>query len=219
MNDDASPHQTNTFLAAAAGIFGYVLKYAGYNFLTFVVLVCFGMLVFAYLTLFGPQVPSLKILSPLLPVDANGNTSLSASDILRAYSVLSLVFMFLGIAAKGLLTGLRRLIQRIRGGGSMEAPSGMGARTVRQYLRADLWRVMISCVVITLIFLAACAGVPFAKMAAGASPVALLGVLGVFYGISLVFNLMYVLIDEFSDFILDWARSNLPWPTVRDQVG
>jgi uncharacterized membrane protein len=71
---------------------------------------------------------------------------------------------------------------------------------------------------ITLIFLAACAGIPSAKMAEGASRLGLLGVLGVFYGIALVMNFFYVLIDEFSDLILDWARSNLPWPTARDQV-
>jgi hypothetical protein len=218
MQDNAAHDQNNTFLAAAAGVFGYGLKFAGYNFLTFVVLLCFGIMVFAYLTLVGPQVPSLKILSPLLPIDASGNTSLDASDILRVYSILSLVFMFLGIAAKGVLAGLRRIIQRLRGGGSAEPSSATNSRSLRQTLRADLWRIILSSGLITLIFLAACAGIPSAKMAEGASRLGLLGVLGVFYGIALVMNFFYVLIDEFSDLILDWARSNLPWPTARDQV-
>jgi hypothetical protein len=218
MNDNKKPNRIPTFPVVIAGVFGYLTKYSAYNFLTFVILLCFGGLAFAYITFFGPTIPFWSLLSPLIPMDASGNASIGASDILRAYSLVSLFFMVLGIAAKALVTGVKRVIQRMRGSEEVETASPTNRRGIRRYLRAGLWRITISCTVITVIFLAAFAAVPSAKMAEGSSPVALLGIFGIFYLIAMCCNGAYILIDGFSDIILDWVRSNLPWPLEGNQV-
>jgi len=218
MNDNKMPNRIPAFPVAIAGLFGYLMKYSAYNFLTFVILLCFGGLAFAYLTILGPEIPFWGFLSSVIPFDSHGNATIGASDILWVYSLVSLIFMLLGMAVKALWMGMRRVVQRMRGSAPVEMSTPKKPQFIRQYLHAVLWRIIISCAVITLIFLTAFAAIPSAKMAEGSSPVGLFGVIGFFYVIGKIFNCVYVLTDVFSDFILDWARSNFPWPMVRSQV-
>jgi hypothetical protein len=218
MNDDKKPNRIPAFPVAMAGVFGYLAKYSAYNFLTFAILLCFGGLAFAYITFFGGQIPFWNSISSLIPFDASGNATIGASDILWVYSLVSLIFMLLGMAVKAMWMGMRRVVQRMRGSSPVEMSTPKKPQLIRRYLHAVLWRIIISCAVITLIFVVAFAAIPSAKMAEGSSPVGLFGVIGFFYVIGMIFNCVYVLTDVFSDFILDWARSNFPWPMVRSQV-
>jgi hypothetical protein len=218
MNDDRKPNRKPAFPVAPAGVFGYLAKYSAYNFLTFVILLCFGGLAFAYLTFFGTKIPFWSSVSSLIPFDASGNATIGASDILWVYLLVSLIFMLLGIAAKALWTGMRRAVQRMRGSGPVDTSTPKNPQPLRQYLRAVLKRIIISCAVITLIFLAAFAAIPSAKMAEGSSHAAFFGIIGFFYVMAMLLNCVYVLTDVFSDFTLDRARSNFPWAMVRSQV-
>ena len=218
MNENSIPSRTSTLVAALTGLFGFLMKYAAYNFFAAVVLLCFGALAFAYITFFGPKMPFLSSLSLLIPVDSNGTVRIGPSDILRAYSLLSLVLMGLGMAAKGLIAGWRRWAHRMGAFDPAGLSTPMNLQTPRQYINAGVRRIIFGCGAITLIFLAAFAAIPSAKMAEGASRVELFGIFGFFFVVAIGSNGIHVLIDGFSDFILDWARANFPWATERGQV-
>jgi hypothetical protein len=218
MDDNKLTDRIPTFAIALAGLFGFLMKYSAYNFLTGVALLCFAALAFAYITFIGPQVPFIRYLGFLIPMNSEGTTTLGASDILRVFSFLSLIFMILSIMGNALLRGLRKVVQpaaRVAdGGGSRPAnPS-----SIRSSLRAAVRRIIIGFVAVSLFFAAAFAAVPYARMAEGASRLAMAALFGFFYLLAIVSNGVYLLTDVVSDFILSWARAKFPWPQERDQV-
>jgi len=218
MNDNKIPRPTPAFSAALAGLFGFLLKYSAYNFLTGVVLLCFTALAFAYITFIGPRVSFLKYLSFLIPVDSQGTATIGASDILRVFSLLSLIFMILAITGKTFMGGLRKLISPAPRADGVKNSSPADTQSIRQSIRAGTRRFIIGCVAITLFFLAAFIAIPFAKLAEDTSSIAMFALFGFFYLLALVSNGVYILIDVVSDGLLDWARMNFPWPVEREQV-
>ena len=218
MNDNRILRRTPAFSAALAGFFGFLLKYSAYNFLTGVVLLCFTALAFAYITFIGPRVSFLKYLAFLLPVDSQGTATLGASDILRVFSLLSLIFMILSITGKPLMRGLRRIISPAPPADGVDHSAPANTRSIRQWIRAGTRRFIIGCAAITLFFLAAFIAVPHAKLAEGTSPSAMFSLFGLFYLLALVSNGIYLLIDVVSDGLLDWARVNFPRPEEGERV-
>ena len=218
MNDNRILRRTPAFSAALAGFFGFLLKYSAYNFLTGVVLLCFTALAFAYITFIGPRVSFLKYLAFLLPVDSQGTATLGASDILRVFSILSLIFMILAITGTTLMSGLRKVISPAHPADGADNSGPANTRSIRQLIRAGTRRFIIGCAAITLFFLAAFIAIPYARLAEGTSPVAMFALFGFFYLLALVSSGVYILIDVVSDGLLDWARVNFPWPVDRDPV-
>jgi hypothetical protein len=218
MNDNKILRRTPAFSAALAGLFGFLLKYTAYNFLTGVVLLCFTALVFAYITFIGPRVSFLKYLSFLIPVDSQGTATIDASDILRIFSLLSLIFMILAITGTTFMRGLRKMISQAPHDDGVENSGPVNTPSIRQSIRAGTRRFIIGCAAITLFFLAAFIAIPYARLAVSTSPIAMFALFGFFYLLALVSNGVYILMDVVSDGFLDWARVNLPWPVGRNRV-
>jgi hypothetical protein len=218
MNDKKIPGRTPTFSAALAGLFGFLLKYTAYNFLTGVVLLCFAALVFAYITFIGPRVSFLKYLAFLIPVDSRETTTIGASDILRIFSLLSLIFMILAMTGAAFVRALRKVISPAPHAGGEENSGPANTPSIRRSIRAGTRRFITGCAAITLFFLAAFIAIPYAPLAAGTGPLSMFALFGLFYLLALVSNGVYILIDVVSDGLLDWARVNFPWPVERNPV-
>jgi len=218
MNDNKIPRRTPAFSATLAGLFGFLLKYAAYNFLTGVVLLCFTALAFAYITFIGPRVSFMKYLSFLIPVDSQGTATIGASDILRVFSLLSLIFMILAMMGATFLRGLRKLISPGSHAGVVENSGPLNTPSIRQSIRAGTRRFITGCAAITLFFLAAFIAIPRARLAVGTGPVVMFALFGFFYLLALVSNGVYILVDVVSDGLLDWARLNFPRPVERNPV-
>ncbi|MGD0806126.1 MAG: hypothetical protein ABSA10_01370 [Anaerolineales bacterium] len=218
MNDNKIPRRTPAFSAALAGLFGFLMKYSAYNFLTGVVLLCFTALTFAYITFIGPRVFFSKYLAFLIPVDSQGTATIGASDILRMFSLLSLIFMILAITGTTFIRGLREVISPAPHADGVENPGPANTQSIRQSIRAGTRRFVIGCIAITLFFLAAFIAIPYAKLAVGTSPIAMFALFGFFYLMAFVSNGVYILMDVVSDGLLDWARVNFPWPVEREPV-
>jgi hypothetical protein len=218
MNNDKTSDRTSAFPAALAGLFGYGMKYFAYNFLTAVVLFCFGAMMFAYISFFGSTIPSWRLFSFLIPFNSNGTATIGTSDILWAYSLVSLVFMILATIAKGVTGGMHRRMHRMRGSSRVDISSPRNPQPIRKYFRAGMRRILIGSAVITLIFLTAFLAIPSAKIAEGTSRVTIFDMIGLFYGAAMVSNCVHVLIDSCSDFILDWAGSVFSWRMEWDRI-
>lgn len=218
MNDNKIPGRTPAFSAALAGLFGFLLKYTAYNFLTGVVLLCFTALAFAYITFIGPRVSLLKYLAFLIPVDSQGTATIGASDILRIFSLLSLIFMILAMTGATFVRGLRKVISPAPHAGGVENSGPVNTPSIRQSIRAGTRRFITGCSAITMFFLAAFIAIPSARLAVGTGPLAMFALFGFFYLLALVSNGVYILIDVVSDGFLDWARVNFPWPVERKPV-
>jgi hypothetical protein len=218
MNNNKNPGRTPAYSAALAGLFGFLLKYTAYNFLTVVVLLCFTALVFAYITFIGPRVAFLKYLAFLLPVDSRGTATIGASDILRIFSLLSLIFMILAMTGATFVRGLRKVISPAPRAGGEENSGPASTPSIRRLIHAGTRRFITGCAATTLFFLAAFIAIPYARLAIGTGPLTMFALFGFFYLLALISNGVYILIDVISDCLLDWARVNFPWPVERNPV-
>src|SRR5512138_3924744 len=97
----------------AAAVIGYVIKFTACSFLTPVILITFGALMFIYLTVIGPEMPFLQYLSFLLPIDGRGNATLDGNDILNAFGVVTMAFFLVSVAGRWLLRVLKRVAKRV----------------------------------------------------------------------------------------------------------
>ncbi len=208
--------QRSAIPAALGGLLGLVLKYFAYNFLTAAVLLVFSALAFAYINFFGPRVAFASYLAFLFPMDSRGTTTVSASDILRAYSFLSLSFMLLSMTGRAVRRGLRRggLPAPQAEGGENSGPAGI--QFPRVSFHAGARQILFGCFAITLCFLPAFFAIPFARMAEGSNRTALVAVFGFFYLLAIVATGVYTGIEVVADLILDWARVNFPCPAEQD---
>ncbi len=191
--------QRLTALVAAA--FGYLIKFTAYGFLTPVVLMTFAALVFVYVTLVGPELPFLKYVSFLLPVDRRGNASINGDDIMNAFGIITMVLFVVSVIGGWLWRALKRIVRP-------ESEEGNGA--VNQNPLSSIKRRLIgSSIVITLIYLVLFAVIPLARMAEGARSRGLYPVFIVFYIVIMVSNAIHIGIDTLSDVILGWAWTRM----------
>ncbi len=191
--------QRLTALIAAA--FGYLIKFMAYGFLTPVVLMTFAALVFVYITLVGPELPFLKYVSFLLPVDRRGNASINGDDIMNAFGIITMTLFLLSVIGGWLWRTLKRIVR---------PESEEGNSAVNQNPLSSIKRRLIgTSIVITLIYLILFAVIPLARMAEGESSLGLYPVFIVFYIVIMVSNVIHIGIDTLSDVIL-----GLAWPKV-----
>ncbi len=93
--------------------FGYVVKFIACGFMTPVVLMTFAALVSSYLIIGGPEIPFLKYLSFLFPIDRRGNASINEDDIMRAYGLLTMALFVVFAAGQWLVRFLKRAAKRV----------------------------------------------------------------------------------------------------------
>lgn len=188
---------------------GYVVKYIAYNFLTPVILLTFAALMFVYITLVGPEIPFFQYLSFILPLDRRGNASINEDDIMKAFGLLTMAFFLLSVLGGWLLRVLKRAARRIFQPES-EVNADEGSISTNQNPLVSLkWRLIISSIVITAIYLILFVVIPFARMAEGTSFMTLYPIFAVFYVIVMISNAMYIGIDTLSGMVLGWAWSRV----------
>jgi len=192
------------FVAVA---FGYAIKFAGYGFLTPVVLMIFAALMFVYITLAGPEVPFFTYLSFILPVDSQGNLRVNENDIINAFGLLTVAFFVLSAAGGGCVYLLKRIAKQI-----FQAGSNLDEENKPANLNSPLTirrRLIVSSIVITVIYLVLFAVIPFAKMAEGTSFMSMYPVFIVFYIVIMLSNAIFIGIDSLSNLVLAWGWSQV----------
>lgn len=193
-------------VALIVAALGYVVKYIAYNFLTPVVLMTFAAVMFAYLTYVGSELPFFNYYSFLLPIDETGRAHLDENDIMRFFNILTVLFFLFSIIVGWVWQLLRQAKKRIFAS-ELEAD---GTASVSPTLFSSLKRrFIINSIVISAVYLAVFAGIPFAKMENETSPFSGYLVFIVFYIIALVSNAIFVGVDSLSNLMLGWA-----WPRV-----
>ncbi len=191
----------------AAVIFGYIVKFMAYGFLTPAVLMTFAALMFVYITLVGPELPFLHYLTFLLPIDGRGNASLNGNDIMNAFGLITMAFFVLSVIGGWLLRVLRRAVKRISQPGSeVEEDNIPSNQNVLSILKR---RLIGSSIVITVIFLVVFVVIPFARMAEGTSFLGMYPIFVIFYIVAMIANVIYIVVEMFSDVVLGWAWSRV----------
>jgi hypothetical protein len=186
-----------------AGV-GYAIKFIAYNFLTPAVLLSFAALMFTYITLVGPEVPFLRYVSFLLPIDARGNASIDENDIMKAFGLLTLAFFLLSVIGGWLVRILKRIL-RPDEAGTDESGASANQNPVARAKR----RLLVGSLAIVIIFGIVFVAIPFARMAEGSSFMAMYPLFAVFGVIAIVSNAIYIVIDILSDVVLGWAWSRV----------
>ncbi len=191
------------FIVAALG---YAVKFTAYGILTAAVLMTFAALMFVYITLVGPEVPFIRYLSFVLPVDARGNASINGDDIMRVYGLFTLVLFGLSVAGGWLVRIIKRTARRIF---QPEAEDASEESSVlnQNPLSSAKRRLLVSSIVITVIYLIVFIAIPSARMAEGTSNWAMYPIFVVFYIIAMISNAIYIGIDSLSDLMLGWGWS------------
>ena len=190
-------------------VFGYILKFIGYNFLTPVVLIGFVGLAVIYILVIGPDVPFLKYLDFILPTDASGTGQITGKDIMRVYSILSMGLFGVSV----LWDWLKRWIKRSRAGSEPANAEvnieGEGLPVPRRRLPNILKRILTNSVLITLIYIGVFIVLPGAHMAEGNSLGILYGVMVFFYFTALVSHAIFTGIDTAANKLINLGLSNL----------
>ncbi len=186
-------------------VFGYVIKFMAYGFLTPVVLMTFAALLFVYITLVGPELPFLRYVSFLLPIDGRGNATINGNDIMNAFGLITMLFFVLSVIGGWLLRVLKRVARRV-----VQPGSGVGIEegsifSNQNPLTSLKRRLIAGSIVITVIYLVLFAVIPFARMAEGTSSGTMYVVFVIFYIAAMISNAVYVGIDSLSGLVLGWA--------------
>jgi hypothetical protein len=193
----------------AAAVVGYVIKFTACSFLTPVILITFGALMFIYLTLVGPEMPFLKYLAFLLPIDGRGNATLDENDILNAFGLLTMAFFLLSVAGRWFLRLLKRVARRILRPESEVEAEEASLLPNQNPLTSLKRRLIVGSVVITLIYLVLFIVIPSARLAEGTSVLWMYAIFALFYAITMVANAFYTGIDILSDMVLGWGWSRV----------
>ena len=178
-------------------LFAYMLKYLVYGFLTAAVLLTFSATMIIYTTVWGSNLPFLQYLSFILPIDAEGNAHLDGNDIMRVFSLLTLIIMILSEAARAIMGRLRPSSNNIK--------KGSGRRIWNLYVRD----MMIGFIVITMIFLITAFVLPFAELTWNTSLIEMYGVVGIFYLIAIISNAIFSVVNNIAEGILGKIRSEI----------
>jgi len=190
-----------------AKIASYLIGGSGYFFLTATILLTFGVLVFDYISILGPEMPFLKYFSFLVPSGSTENIHIDEGDMMWAYSLLSVVLYLLSLAGKGFVRLLKRLFHLTGDAGNAEEDNiGIG-HLVKRAATAFLRNLLISSVVILLVFITAFIALPFTPMEDGSSLGLMYLIFGFFLVIDLLSNVVFLAIDGASGLLQEWANS------------
>jgi hypothetical protein len=190
-----------------AALVGYGIKFAACGFLTPVVLITFGALMFIYLTLVGPEMPFLKYVAFLLPIDGRGNATLDENDIMNAFGLVTMAFFLVSVAGRWLLRVLRRVAKRIlRPENEFEAEEA-SLLPNQNPLTSLKRRLIVGSIAITVIYLVLFVVIPSARLAEGTSVLLMYAIFALFYAITMVAHAFYTGIDILSDVVLGWGWS------------
>lgn len=188
-------------------LLGWGIKYVSCGMLTFVLLLCFGALVFAYVALWGSDISWLAPVFKFLPQDMSksGTHELHTDDIseflTRFWLGLSLVLTA--------LSAVWRLLKRVRGGAPLAgAPismaEGLSLKPPAQHARIHARRrFLLGLGVVSAIFACAFIAIPHARMAAGSSHADMIPVFIALYVFALVTTAAYIGLGIAADMVLD----------------
>jgi len=169
----------------------YTLKYLAAGFLTGAVLPPLGVLMVGYISVWGPEMSFLGVLSPLLPIDAQGNGIIRGDDIMRAFGLLTLIMAALVEVVKAILRMLRLPTARAH-------KTPMKSALLRS-LKAPL-------MLITIVFATSALAFVIGGATQGTSSVAMLGIVAFMYVIAMGSTTAYKVIDMMSEGILALVR-------------
>lgn len=179
---------------ALSVVFAYGLKYLAYGFLTLAVLPTFTATMIIYTTIWGSDLQFLQYLSFILPIDAEGNAHLVADDIMRVFSLLTLVILVFFEAART----IKRRLRPSRG-----EESGQGIRDILvKYLKPSF-------IIITIIFVITALILPFSDLAGDTSLTGMYGLVAFFYVMAIVSNAIYTVLNNRAERILGKANSKI----------
>lgn len=188
-------------------LLGWGIKYVSCGMLTFVLLLCFGALVFAYVALWGSDISWLAPVFKYLPADmASSGTHELHTDDISAFLTRFWLGLSLVLTA---LSAVWRLVRRVRSGAPLAGvPVSMaeglnlkpGARHVRIHAKR---RFLLGLGLVSAIFAAAFIAIPHARMAAGSSHADMVGVFVVLYVFALVTTAAYIGLGIAADMVLD----------------
>ena len=170
---------------------GYGLRYLAAGFLTGAVLPTFGVLMVGYISVWGPEMPFLGVLSLLLPIDAQGNAEIDGDDIMRAFALLTLIVAALAEVVKA----IPRLLQ-------LSASSGHEAGMKSSRLRS----LRVPLILITIVFATSALAFVIGGAAQVASRFAILGIIAFMYVIAMGSLTLYKVIDTMAEGILALVR-------------
>ena len=204
MNAASNPFPVGTIVR---NLLGWGIKYVSCGMLTFVLLLCFGALVFVQVAVWGPDVSWLTPFFKFLPagMQKSGTHELHTDDI-SAF----LMHVWLGLSL--MLTALAavwRLYKRLRSGAPlMSVPvsmaDGLNLEPAAQHVRIHAKRrFLLGLGLVSAIFAAAFVAIPHARMAAGSSHADMVVVFVGLYVFALVMTAAYIGIGIAADKILD----------------
>jgi hypothetical protein len=187
-------------------VFGFMVNWFGYGFLTFPILIVLSVLLFDYITLFGPQMPFLRYLAWLPGLSSDSDVQVNGDYILLGFSLLSTAFWGLSKLVRTLVAAVRRRLGREvpPEGGQVAAPPARP--TLASLARPFLRRRLVAFLSITGVFLVTFIVLPSAKLAHRSDLIGLYLVFFVFYLIAVGSVATHVLIDGASRLLLEWAR-------------
>ena len=178
-------------------LFAYMLKYLVYGFLTVAVLSTFSATMIIYTTVWGSNLQFLQYLSFILPINAEGNAHLDINDIMRVFSLLTLIIMILSEVARAIIGRLRP--------SSNNSNKGLVQRIWNLYVG----EMMASFIVITMIFLITALVLPFAELTWDTSLIGIYGVVGIFYLIAIISNAIFTAVNNIAEYILVKVKTEI----------
>lgn len=188
-------------------LLGWGIKYVSCGMLTFVLLMCFGALVFVQIALWGSDVSWLAPLFKFLPPDmAKSGTHELHTDDISAFLTRFWLGLSLVLTA---LSALWRLFKRVRSGAPLaSAPAsiadGLNLKPAAQHVRIHAKRrFLLGLGMVSAIFAAAFIAIPHARMAAGSSHADMVFVFVALYIFALVMTAAYIGLGIAADLILD----------------
>jgi hypothetical protein len=175
--------------------------------LTFVLLMCFGALVFVQVAVWGSDISWLAPLFKFLPPDMakSGTHELHTEDI---SGFLTRVWLGLSLVLTA-LAAVWRLIKRVRSGAPLVSvpvsiADGLNLKPAGQHVRIHAKRrFLLGLGLVSAIFAAAFIAIPHARMAAGSSHADMVFVFVVLYVFALVMTAAYIGLGIAADMILD----------------
>ena len=173
-------------------ILAYVMKYLANGLLAFTILSTFGALMIGYISIIGEDMPFLRYIDFLLPLDDTGSGTLHGGDILRVFSYLATITFGLSEAFRAIK---RLLFPNARTTGDV---------TFTMALKRS---VLISLLIITIIFALAAIAMPFAPLSENTTPLEMYIVLGAFYATAIFFYGLFKTIDTIADIVIMALRS------------
>lgn len=200
---------SNAFPVATVvrNLLGWGIKYVSCGMLTFVLLMCFGALVFVQVALWGSDISWLTPVLKFLPQDVlkSGTHELHTNDI---SSILTRFWLGFSLVLTA-LSAVWRLIKRVRSGTPLASvpasvADSLTLKPAAQHVRIHATRrFLLGLGVVSAIFAAAFIAIPHARMAAGSSHADMVFVFVVLYIFALVTTAAYIGLGIAADMVLD----------------